>query len=104
MDVNEEGSATVVMSVVGSVAAGAPLAAGVILTSDNVAGAVTFTLALIIGLISVGTGVGRLYARWKAQIESAVARDQMLADLVRRIQRMEDRQLKILERLDRYDS
>ena len=103
MDMNEEGSATVAMSVLGSVVAGAPIAAGVVLTSDNVAGAVVFTLALIVGLLSVGTGVGRVYSRWKLQIEATVTRDRMLVDMGQRMQRMEDRQLQILERLDRHD-
>jgi hypothetical protein len=54
----DEGEATIMMSVVGALAAGSPLVAGVVLTSDNVAGAMTFVVALIVGLISVGTGVG----------------------------------------------
>jgi hypothetical protein len=97
---NDEGAATIMMSAVGAVAAGAPLAAGVILTSDNVAGALTFTLALMVGLISVGTGVGKLYGRLKAQVEASVRRDELLSDIVKRMDRIEARQIQIQRRLD----
>jgi hypothetical protein len=97
---NDEGAAAIMMSAVGAVAAGAPLAAGVILTSDNVAGALTFTIALMVGLISVGTGIGKLYARLKAQVEASIRRDELLSDIVKRMDRIEARQIQIQRRLD----
>lgn len=97
---NDEGEATIMLSAVGAVAAGAPLAAGVILTSDNVAGALTFTIALMVGLISVGTGIGKLYARLKAQVEASIRRDELLSDIVKRMDRIEARQIQIQRRLD----
>ena len=89
------------MSVVGALAAGSPLVAGVILTSDNVAGATTFIVALIVGLISIGTGVGKLYARLKAQVAASVQRDELLLQIVQRIERIEARQIEIQIRLDK---
>ena len=88
------------MSVLGSLAAGSPLVAGVVLTSDNVAGVTTFLVALIVGLISIGTGVGKLYARLKANVEASVRRDELLDDIVTRMDRIEVRQIEIQRRLD----
>lgn len=88
------------MSAVGAVAAGAPLVTGVILTSDNVTGALTFTIALTVGLISIGTGVGKLYSRLKSQIEASVRRDELLDEIVKRVDRIETRQIEIQRRLD----
>lgn len=88
------------MSVVGALTAGAPLVTGVILTSDNVAGATTFAVALIVGLISIGTGVGKLYSRLKTGVEAAVRRDELLSDLVNRVERIEERQIQIHKRLN----
>ena len=70
------------------------------LTTDNVSASVTFVVALLVGLISIGTGVGKLYARFKAQLESSIRRDELLTDLVRRIDRIEHRQIEIQRRLD----
>ncbi len=88
------------MSAVGALMAGAPLVTGVILTSDNVAGATTFAVALIVGLISIGTGVGKLYSRLKSQIEASVRRDELLDEIVKRVDRIETRQIEIQRRLD----
>jgi hypothetical protein len=97
---SDRGAATIMMSAVGALAAGAPVAAGVILTSDNVAGVTTFLIALIVGLISIGTGVGKLYARLKTNVEASVRRDELLGDIVKRMDRIEARQIQIQQRLD----
>lgn len=96
----ERGEATIMMSVVGALAAGMPVVTGVILTSDNVAGAMTFVVALIVGLISIGTGVGKLYARLKANVEASIRRDELLDEIVKRMDRIEARQIQIQQRLD----
>ena len=88
------------MSVLGALGAGAPVVTGVILTSDNVAGATTFAVALIVGLISIGTGVGKLYARLKANVEASIRRDELLDEIVKRMDRIEARQIQIQQRLD----
>ena len=88
------------MSVLGALGAGMPVVTGVILTSDNVAGAMTFVVALIVGLISIGTGVGKLYARLKANVEASVRRDELLDEIVKRMDRIEVRQIEIQKRLD----
>ena len=87
------------MSVVGALAAGMPVVTGVILTSDNVAGATTFAVALIVGLISIGTGVGKLYARLKTNVEASIRRDELLDEIVKRMDRIEARQIQIQQRL-----
>ena len=97
---NNRGEATIMMSVVGALAAGSPLVAGVVLTSDNVAGAMTFVVALIVGLISVGTGVGKVYAKLKANVAASIRRDELLDEIVRRMDRIEVRQIEIQRRLD----
>jgi len=96
----DEGEATIMMSVLGSLAAGSPLVAGVVLTSDNVAGGAMFVVALIVGLISIGTGVGKLYARLKANVAATIRRDELLAEIVSRMDRIEVRQIEIQKRLD----
>ena len=96
----DRGEATIMMSVVGALAAGMPVVTGVILTSDNVAGATTFAVALIVGLISIGTGVGKLYSRLKTNVEASVRRDELLVDIVNRMDRIEARQIQIQKRLD----
>ncbi len=97
----DEGEATIMMSVVGALAAGSPLVAGVVLTSDNVAGAMTFVVALIVGLVSIGTGVGKLYGKLKAQVASSVRRDELLTQIVQRVESIEARQIEIYRRLDK---
>ena len=97
---SDKGATTVVMSVLGSLAAGSPLVAGVVLTGDNVAGATTFIITLIVGLVSVGTGVGKLYARLKANVAASIRRDELLAEIVYRMDRIEVRQIEIQKRLD----
>ena len=96
----DRGEATIMMSVVGALAAGMPVVTGVILTSDNVAGATTFAVALIVGLISIGTGVGKLYARLKTNVEASIRRDELLDEIVKRMDRIEARQIQIQQRLD----
>ena len=96
----DKGEATIMMSVVGALAAGMPVVTGVILTSDNVAGVTTFVVALIVGLISIGTGVGKVYARLKANVEASIRRDELLDEIVKRMDRIEARQIKIQQRLD----
>lgn len=97
---SDKGAATIAMSVLGSLAAGSPLVAGVVLTSDNVAGATTFIFTLIVGLVSIGTGVGKLYARLKANVAASIRRDELLAEIVSRMDRIEVRQIEIQKRLD----
>jgi hypothetical protein len=97
---NNRGEATIMMSVVGALAAGSPLVAGVVLTSDNVAGVTTFVVALIVGLISIGTGVGKVYAKLKANVAASIRRDELLDEIVRRMDRIEVRQIEIQKRLD----
>lgn len=97
---SDRGEATIVMSVVGALGAGMPVMTGVILTSDNVTGATTFVIALIVGLISIGTGVGKLYSRLKTNVEASVRRDELLDDIVTRMDRIEARQIQIQKRLD----
>ena len=88
------------MSVLGALGAGSPLVAGVVLTSDNVAGGAMFVVALVVGLISIGTGVGKLYARLKANVAATIRRDELLAEIVSRMDRIEVRQIEIQRRLD----
>ena len=88
------------MSVLGALGAGMPVVTGVILTSDNVAGVTTFVVALIVGLISIGTGIGKLYARLKANVEASIRRDELLDEIVKRMDRIEARQIQIQQRLD----
>ena len=89
------------MSVLGALGAGKPVVTGVILTSDNVAGATTFIVALVVGLISIGTGVGKVYGRLKANVEASIRRDELLDEIVRRMDRIESRQIEIHARLDK---
>jgi len=97
---SDKGEATIMMSVLGSLAAGSPLVAGAVLASNNVAGVTTFIVTLIVGLISIGTGVGKLYARLTANVAASVRRDELLSEIVKRMDRIEVRQIEIQKRLD----
>jgi hypothetical protein len=96
---NERGEATVALSIAGAFGAGLPVAVGVALTTENVTNGFAFVVALFVGLVSIGTGVGKLYGRWKQQIEASLRRDELLADLCARVARIEDRQTVILRHL-----
>jgi hypothetical protein len=55
---------------------------------------------MIVGLISIGTGVGKLYAKLKANVEASIRRDELLDEIVKRMDRIENRQIQIQKRLD----
>jgi hypothetical protein len=88
----------------GAIASGAPLAVGVAINNDDLMDSISLITAIIISFATIGAGVGRLYSRWKRQIEASINRDQMIEDLCERIQRIEERQLWIMERVDNSGS
>jgi len=100
MQTNDHGSATVALSIVGALATGAPVISALIFTSDNVSNTLTFIVTLLVGLGSIGFGIGRIYGRWRDSITASIKRDELLADLCQRVQRIEERQVHILDLLD----
>jgi hypothetical protein len=100
----DSGEATILLSVMGAIASGAPLAVGVAINNDDLMDSISLITAIIISFATIGAGVGRLYSRWKRQIEASINRDQMIEDLCERIQRIEERQLWIMERVDNSGS
>jgi len=96
---SERGEATVALSIIGAVAAGAPVAVGAALSGSEAISSFYFVTAIIVGVTSIGAGVGRLYSKWKKQIEASLKRDELLKDICDRIERIETRQIDIYERL-----
>lgn len=84
-----------------AVAAGSPLAVGVALNSEDFISTAYLVTAIVVSLASIGTVAGKIYAKWKASIEANVHRDDLLEDLCGRVKLMEERQLMIIEHLDR---
>lgn len=103
MSGKDSGEATILLSIVGAVASGAPLAVGVAIKSEDFVSSAYLVTAIVVSLATIGAGVGRLYARWKKQIELSVHRDDLLEDLCSRVKTMEDRQLMIIDHLDRIN-
>ena len=97
----DSGEATILLSITGAIASGAPLAVGVAINNDDFVSSAYLVTAIVVSLATIGAGVGRLYARWKKQIESNMHRDQLMEDLCERMQRIEERQLWIMERMDK---
>ena len=100
MHTNDHGTATIALSIVGALASGAPVVSALIFTSDNVSNTLTFIVTLLVGLGSIGFGMGRLYSRWRESITASIKRDELLGDLCQRVQRIEERQVHILDLLD----
>jgi hypothetical protein len=97
----DRGSATIALSMIGALATGAPVVSALIFTSDNVSNTLTFIVTLLVGLGSIGFGIGRIYGRWRDSITASIKRDELLADLCERVQRIEERQVHIMEVLDK---
>jgi len=97
---NDKGEATIALSVAGALASGAPVITAIIFTTDNVSNTLTFVVTLLVGLGSIGFGIGRLTTRWRDSITASIKRDELLADLCQRVQRIEERQVHILDLLD----
>lgn len=90
---NDQGSATVGLAILGAVTTAAP----VIAAASNLS---TFYIVVtsIVACIAIGAGVGRLYKRWSESIISSSRRNDLLDELVERLDRIEARQIKIEER------
>jgi len=103
MNGKDSGEATVLFSIAGAIASGAPLAVGVAIKNQDFVSSAYLITAIVVSLATIGAGVGRLYARWKKQIELSVHRDDLLEDLCSRVKMIEDRQLMIIDHLDRIN-
>lgn len=99
---NDQGAATIALSVAGALTTGAPVITAIIFTTDNVSNTLTFLVTLLVGLGSIGFGIGRLYSRWRESITASIKRDELLGDLCQRVQRIEERQVHILDLLDEF--
>ena len=98
---NDRGEATVFLSILGALGASAPITVGAILTNQNLLSSAYFVTAVIVAMVSIGTGIGRFYNSWKKRIEADVHRDDLLTELCGKIKLMEERQLKIIEHIDK---
>lgn len=89
-----------VASAVGAVLSGSPLMVAAALNTTDELNSFALVISLLVGLSTLGAGVGRLYRSWKRRIEEDARRDDLLADLSSRLHRIEERQLRIVERLE----
>ena len=89
-----------IVSAMGATITGAPLA--VALISDNAAADnLSFIVAFLISLLTLGAGVGRIYKVWKQSIVENAKRDDLLNEVAERLANMEERQICIQEEVNR---
>jgi len=97
---DDKGSVSVAMSGVGAVLTGSPVYVGLI-TNSEAANNLSFVVALLVSMFALGTGVGKVYKIWSSSIIASANRDEMLDELVKKLSKIEHRQIQIQEEVQR---
>ena len=97
---SDSGEATILISGVGAVLTSSPVIVGLISQSDA-AGNLSFVIALLVSVFALGAGVGKLYNVIKRGIIESAKRDDLLSELVTRLDSIENRQIQIQEEVNR---
>lgn len=97
---SDSGEATILISGVGAVLTSSPVIVGLISQSDA-AGNLSFIIALLVSVFALGAGVGKLYNVIKRGIIESAKRDDLLSELVTRLDSIENRQIQIQEEVNR---
>jgi hypothetical protein len=89
----DKGQITVLASAVGAVLSGTPIIA---YAYDSQSGSeLAFYVALMVSLVTIGAGVGKVYSLWKRAVISSAERDAKILELCERLEVMEKRQIEI---------
>lgn len=96
---SDSGQASIILSAVGSVISGTPVFA--ILANSESAVNFSFIIALLVSLIALGTGVGKIYKLWSSSIIESARRNEVLDEVVNRLEIIEKRQIQIQEEVNR---
>lgn len=96
---DDKGQITVMASALGAALSGSPVFA----YAYNSKGGTEFAfyIALLVSLITVGAGVGKVYSLWKRAIINSAARDAKLEEVCDRLSDIEHRQIQIQEEVNR---
>jgi hypothetical protein len=97
---SDSGEATILVSGIGAVLTSSPVIVGLISQSDA-AGNLSFIIALLVSVFALGAGVGKLYNVIKKSIIESAKRDDLLSELVTRLDSIENRQIQIQEEVNR---
>ena len=109
---SDRGVATVSMAMVGSVVSGSPLI--VALVNEDFTNGTAMVVSLLVGLITIGLGAGKIYKDWKAGIEADflhIENDKRSAqtleslcgkfeNVIEQVERIESRQLVLKTKID----
>lgn len=109
----DRGEATLTMAMAGSVLSGSPLIVA-LASTESLANGTAFTISLLVGLLTIGLGAGKIYKAWKAGVEADILHiendrkhAQILSDLcdkfndvIEQVERIESRQLALKTKID----
>jgi len=110
---SDRGEATLSVAMVGSVVSGSPLIVA-LASADGLANGTAFTVSLLVGLLTIGLGAGKIYKAWKSGIEAGVLHienDKRHAEtlealcgkfenVIEQVERIESRQLTLKTKID----
>ena len=110
---DDRGEATLSMAMAGSVLSGSPLIVA-LASTESLANGTAFTISLLVGLLTIGLGAGKIYKAWKAGVEADILHiendrkhAQVLTDLcakfenvIEQVERIESRQLALKTKID----
>jgi len=110
---DDRGEATLSMAMAGSVLSGSPLIVA-LASTESLANGTAFTISLLVGLLTIGLGAGKIYKAWKAGVEADILHiendrkhAQVLTDLcakfenvMEQVERIESRQLALKTKID----
>lgn len=97
---SDKGETTILVSGVGAILTSSPLIVGLISQSDAAAN-LSFIIALLVSIFALGAGVGKLYNVIRRAIIESAKRDDLLNELVIRLDSIENRQIQIQEEVNR---
>lgn len=99
---DDKGQITVMASALGAALSGSPAFAYVYNSKGGTEFA--FYVALMVSLITIGAGVGKVYSLWKKAIISSAERDAKLEELCERLALIENRQIEIQTEVKRQSN
>ena len=96
---DDKGQITVITAALGATLSGSPVLA---YTYNSKGGAeFAFYVALMVSLITIGAGIGKVYSLWKRAIINTASRDAKLEEVCDRLSSIEQRQIQIQEEVNR---
>lgn len=110
---SDGGEATLSTAMAGSVLSGSPLIVA-LASTESLANGTAFTISLLVGLLTIGLGAGKIYKAWKSAIEADILHienekqhakvlENLCAkfnDVIEQVERIESRQLALKTKID----